>query len=399
MNKVYKVVWNASLGAWVAVSELAKSRSKSKSVKKTAGIVIVATTIAFAVSAHAQDINEDLNVTGDITATGEITGSDVTSTSGASLNDLNNKVNDTSTGLATKASQTDLNNLTSTVNTKASQADLTTLNNQVNNATTGLATKASQTDFNTLNNQVNNATTGLATKASKADVNAAKTEVAAGNNIEVTSSNGSNGQTIYTVKTANEVTFNKVTVDGTIIDDGQITVAKDGTIAAGSQQVITGNQFYELEQKLFNSGAQGVKYFHANSTLDDSAAYGTDSVAVGPNAITNKSATDSIAIGTNALVGTEDDGTTPAPTDGVESIAIGKDTLALGNKNTVIGQAATVDSKYVTSSLALGDSAKVTGDNSNNALAIGSNATSSAAGASAIGNAAAASGSNATAIG
>ncbi|MPW45045.1 ESPR-type extended signal peptide-containing protein [Acinetobacter guerrae] len=383
MNKVYKVVWNASLGAWVAVSELAKSRSKSKSVKKTAGIVIVATTIAFAVSAHAQDINEDLNVAGDITATGEITGSDVTTTSGASLNDLNNKVNDTSTGLATKASK----------------ADLTTLNNQVNDTSTGLATKASQTDFSTLKNQVNDSSTGLATKASKAEVTAAKTEVVQGKNINVTSVPGTNGQTIYTVKTADEVTFNKVTVDGTIIDDGQITVAKDGSIAAGSQQVVTGNQLYELEQKLFNSGAQGVKYFHANSSLDDSAAYGTDSVAVGPKAVTNKSASDSIAIGSNAVVGTEDDGTTPAPTDGVASIAIGKDTLALGNKNTVIGQAATVDSKYVTSSLALGDSAKVTGDNSNNALAIGSNATSSAAGASAIGKAAAASGSNATAIG
>jgi len=29
MNKVYKVVWNASLGVWVAVSELAKSKTKN----------------------------------------------------------------------------------------------------------------------------------------------------------------------------------------------------------------------------------------------------------------------------------------------------------------------------------------------------------------------------------
>ncbi|WP_228268771.1 YadA-like family protein [Acinetobacter ursingii] len=220
-----------------------------------------------------------------------------------------------------------------------------------------------------------------------------------GKNINVTSATGANGQTVYTVKTADDVNFNKVTVDGTVIDDGQITVAKDGSIAAGSQQVITGNQLYELEQKLFNSGAQGVKYFHANSSLDDSAAYGADSVAVGPKAVTNKSATDSIAMGNNAVVGTKDDGTTPAPTDGVESIAIGKDTKALGDKNTVIGQAATVDSKYVTSSLALGDSAKVTGDNTNNALAIGSNSVASAASASAIGDSAQATGTNSTAIG
>ncbi|MGE8541433.1 MAG: ESPR-type extended signal peptide-containing protein, partial [Acinetobacter sp.] len=31
MNKIYKIVWNASLGTWVAVSELAKGYSKTKS--------------------------------------------------------------------------------------------------------------------------------------------------------------------------------------------------------------------------------------------------------------------------------------------------------------------------------------------------------------------------------
>ena len=39
MNKVYRVIWNASLGAWVAVSELAKSQGKTKSVKATAIII------------------------------------------------------------------------------------------------------------------------------------------------------------------------------------------------------------------------------------------------------------------------------------------------------------------------------------------------------------------------
>ncbi|MDR7017696.1 ESPR-type extended signal peptide-containing protein, partial [Acinetobacter sp. 3657] len=35
MNKVYKVVWNASLGVWVAVSELAKSKTKNSGVSDT----------------------------------------------------------------------------------------------------------------------------------------------------------------------------------------------------------------------------------------------------------------------------------------------------------------------------------------------------------------------------
>lgn len=33
MNKIYKVVWNTALGTWVAVSELTKSKGKSKSFK------------------------------------------------------------------------------------------------------------------------------------------------------------------------------------------------------------------------------------------------------------------------------------------------------------------------------------------------------------------------------
>ena len=33
MNRVYRVVWNASIGAWVAVSENAKSKTKTKTVK------------------------------------------------------------------------------------------------------------------------------------------------------------------------------------------------------------------------------------------------------------------------------------------------------------------------------------------------------------------------------
>lgn len=29
MNKIYKVIWNASLGIWVAVSEIAKGKTKN----------------------------------------------------------------------------------------------------------------------------------------------------------------------------------------------------------------------------------------------------------------------------------------------------------------------------------------------------------------------------------
>ena len=57
----------------------------------------------------------------------------------------------------------------------------------------------------------------------------AKTEVEAGKNITVTSTIGKDGQSIYTVATANEVSFDKLTV-------GPITVSNAG-IDAGNKQV------------------------------------------------------------------------------------------------------------------------------------------------------------------
>ena len=42
MNKIYKVVWNATLCTWVAVSELAKGKTKSSKVTKIVGAATVA---------------------------------------------------------------------------------------------------------------------------------------------------------------------------------------------------------------------------------------------------------------------------------------------------------------------------------------------------------------------
>ena len=42
MNRVYRVVWNASIGAWVAVSENAKSKTKTKTVKVSAVAIAIA---------------------------------------------------------------------------------------------------------------------------------------------------------------------------------------------------------------------------------------------------------------------------------------------------------------------------------------------------------------------
>lgn len=127
MNKVYRVIWNASLGVWVAVSELAKSSKKSSNqsvgsdevkiifAEKQSSILninklnlsLAATTIFTLLVpslAFSQVISDDLNVTGNLTVNGTVNGVNIAT--------LDSTVTDTTTGLVSKASKTDLDTLT-----------------------------------------------------------------------------------------------------------------------------------------------------------------------------------------------------------------------------------------------------------------------------------------------
>ncbi|EZI52213.1 phage T7 tail fiber family protein [Acinetobacter baumannii 25442_7] len=53
MNKVYKVIWNASIGAWVATSEIAKSKTKTKSKTLNVSAAVLSCVICFAPNAFA----------------------------------------------------------------------------------------------------------------------------------------------------------------------------------------------------------------------------------------------------------------------------------------------------------------------------------------------------------
>ncbi|MDC4655044.1 hypothetical protein NQ805_09175 [Acinetobacter baumannii] len=99
---------------------------------------------------------------------------------------------------------------------------------------------------------------------------ASRTEVEQGKNITVTSSTGVDGQNIYTVATADEVDFNKVTVgdttittDGIVIANGpsitkdgisagdkKVTDVVDGLISADSKDAINGSQLFGLGNNL-----------------------------------------------------------------------------------------------------------------------------------------------------
>ncbi|MBD0445513.1 trimeric autotransporter adhesin Ata [Acinetobacter nosocomialis] len=53
MNKVYKVIWNASIGAWVATSEIAKGKTKTKSKTLNVSAVVLTSVISFVPNAFA----------------------------------------------------------------------------------------------------------------------------------------------------------------------------------------------------------------------------------------------------------------------------------------------------------------------------------------------------------
>ncbi|EOR06044.1 hypothetical protein F896_02502, partial [Acinetobacter genomosp. 15BJ] len=409
MNKVYKLVWNASMGVWVAVSELAKSRVKSKTIKISVTAVLLNFTMG-AMTSYADDViqgtniqvitdnSDPLNIKHTISTSDNVSFKNVTVGS-VTIDSTANKISGLSDGVSNDDAAT-FGQL-KTVDNKVIQnsSDISSLNSSVSKNVNDISlltnrVTVNEGDIANLQSSVG----GISNQTWKIQANGdAATSVKAsdtvqfsdGANIAITRS-GNN----LTVATKPEVSFDKVTVDGVVIDNGQITVTKNATVGSGSKEVVTGDQLYQVEQDLLNAGIERAKYFHATSVLDDSVANGTDSVAVGPKAVTNSAATDAVAIGNNAIVGTA-----VAGTDGVASIAIGKDSKALGNKNTVIGQAATTDTMEITSSIAIGDAAKVSGTSTKNAIAVGSNSVASAENSSALGSGAEASASNATAIG
>ena len=127
---------------------------------------------------------------------------------------------------------------------------------------------------------------------------AAKTEVEEGKNISVTSTTGTDGQTIYTVATADEVDFTKVTVgnttittDGLIITGGpsittaginaggkKVTDVADGEISEDSTDAVNGSQLHTLGNNVTN-------LFGGNATYVDNQISWNNIGGTGQNTI------------------------------------------------------------------------------------------------------------------
>ncbi|MCA4789936.1 YadA-like family protein, partial [Acinetobacter towneri] len=127
---------------------------------------------------------------------------------------------------------------------------------------------------------------------------AAKTEVEAGKNITVTPTTGDDGQTIYTVATADEVDFTKVTVgDTTITTDGltiaggpsittaginaggkKVTDVADGEISEDSTDAVNGSQLYALGDNITNIFGGNAEYVNNQITWTNIGGTGKDNI-------------------------------------------------------------------------------------------------------------------------
>ncbi len=347
MNKVYRVIWSHVTNTFIAVSELATSKGKVKSFS--------------AISSNPQsELNSSIPATFKLSAIAllsiltlspaQVFAEDVTAD--------NLTVNQTSNfkGAATFDTATFKSIATTTLTvggkTVATDEKVTTLTETVNQ-------KANQTDVNELK-------TG---KADKSVVDGLSTEV---NTLKTNKADKSEVNTLKTSKADKSVvdglTTEVNTLKNTKADKSELTKLSNLVTSLG---VPEGTTMYT-----------GIKYFRAKSELEDAAAEGKDSLAIGPKAKTGKTATDSVALGHDSTA------------NATESIAIGKKAYAVktANKGIAIGEHARVGSKqdgdvvydgassYVLgpkdgeSSVAIGDKAVSRGEAS---IAIGKNAITS----------------------
>ncbi|ARP90686.1 hypothetical protein CAL14_10540 [Bordetella genomosp. 9] len=140
------------------------------------------------------------------------------------------------------------------------------------------------------------------------------TNVAAGR-IQQDSTDAINGSQLFATNTAVNTVSGRVDNISSSIGDilgGTTVVNPDGTITGptynigGNSYTTISDAFTAVDGDLTNINNQlnninnggGIKYFHANSTLADSQAIGTDSVAVGPQAVANNA--NSMAMGNGA---------------------------------------------------------------------------------------------------
>lgn len=423
MNKVYKSVWNESIGAWVAVSETAAARGKrngrlAKAVLASAvtfgaaGSVSAsllsagATDAAAEIAASASEATNNGHIDGTADSTAE---SYADASSAAPINSVVGATYKVGGGLLTAGS----NNGAGTFNQKylsAVDSDTSTNGAQATGigsiAIGGNAIADASAGPNAAiaigsNSMANTWATAVGPSATATAMNsvALGTLSVANRPGTVSVGNATNQRQIVNVAAGTQGTD--------VVNVSQLTPvlsALGGTAALNADGSVKAPA-YTLKGTTYNTVGDALtalaassgtnKFFNANSSLVDSNAYGKDSIAIGPNAISYDNGT--IAMGVNAkadgVVGSD-------PITAAGGIALGYNAAEFGTGSVAIGQDSIVgvnaSGSEANDAIALGHAANAV---VSGAVAVGSNATASAANAVALGTGSVADRANTVSVG
>ncbi|WP_265736100.1 ESPR-type extended signal peptide-containing protein, partial [Acinetobacter sp. CFCC 10889] len=353
------VIWNATLGTWVAVSELAKGKTKSSKVTKIIGAATIGLMVTFSPNAMAAYTGGS---GGNATGTGSIgiaggSGSNVASATGTYAIAIGNDSYATANSSTAFGSGADANGTGSLAvgnDAQATQANSTAVgagNHDGTNFTAATAVGASAFGYNSKASGINSTAIGYASQAK------ALNDIAIGNKSIADSSTGQ-GQLLTDIRNGNS---NPPFASG-------VTDVSSTAIAIGNQNNVTfgggvGIGSFNKANTNFQSVVVGAGNISTGTGFNtalgiSNAVTGVGSVAVG---LGNRAASEAIALGRFAYA------------DGVGSIAQGRTATSAGTDSIAIGNNA---SSSVNNSIAIGKGANATTADS---VALGSNTTTTAA--------------------
>ncbi|MDO4895420.1 ESPR-type extended signal peptide-containing protein [Moraxella sp.] len=385
MNKIYKVIWNAASGTWTAVSEIGKSKTKTKSSKLAPVAIAVAATLASGVAsaAYEQTDANTIAILGDKAALNEtvVTGdkkgiyigneltAGVASTQGNDQNgNARNSGGASSVMIGTNATNTESNSVI--------------IGSDLYSGTESGVTVA--WDGNGGVNNIGNVLIGHNSSAKTAG------SVVIGVNAEATDNAG-----VAIGYNAVAVGQDDVAIGYFASADSGKTPAAQSSTAIGSKSNASGHSSTAIGVQAESSGALSSA-FGANSTATaqsatavgvssdatgrDSSAFGYNATATGQNSLASGAdskalAGNTVAVGQNTTAAAAD-----ATALGVDSNASGRNSSALGARNTVternssaVGNANTIQGTEgglaINNANAFGSGNIITGGNS--ALAVG----------------------------
>jgi autotransporter adhesin len=270
--------------------------------------------------------------------------------------------------------------------------------NSTYNAATGTVTTSLAVGTNTYTNvdaalNAINTTAGAGWNLSAN--HGAVTHVAPGGTIDV--SPGASGNikvtqtgTDLTIDTNPNLTATSLTTGNTAVNDSGVTLSNGpngtvsltnaglnnggntiagvaaGALGATSTDAVNGGQLFQTNANMANLTTQvdnivsgtPTKYFHANSTLTDSLAIGTDSTAIGPKAIS--SGASSIAMGLSAQ------------SNGANAVAIGNGATARNDGDVALGSGSTTAAAVKTNTVTInGTTYSVAGADPTSTVSVG----------------------------